>query len=372
MKTLKYNIDVVQKDDEIFKLMQQEESNEVHSNAFGFYVEGSFIRDFGASMPGVVFDKYIAKDVCAVFEDNISQPSVRVPTRDTWKYIVKEDLQLSFVDKNPLKDFHIDSFEFLSLASQTFSSTLLQPYKDNLQIASRLERHISLTGDQVLQVYSFPFGGISKANSYFFYVDLQNKIHILDRGEVLLDYIEGFLYLDNLLDVKQVFGLFNLETVKITPFGSLNTKGVEEGFYKIGNTLPLKQNILIEYLNNSSLVINTKEDIFILLPENRSYTLKIDGIPTKPNQYLFIKRDSLTYMELVEKQEEQSLEHKGIDLSSFFIEDIKDSFNKTIGTSVTTNTAKYSAGLSITVFKKTSEGYFNKSTPVAIELALKL
>ena len=200
-------------------------------------------------------------------------------------------------------------------------------------------------------------------------MDSSKTIHVIDREKIKVDYLEGILYLDTTVgDVLQVYGVFSLEPFKVNPLGSVDLKVCDTGFYSNTNIPTTKHDLKLKYLSEIKVLFTVDNNLVLLFPDNPTYTLKVDGVPVKPNQYLFFKKGEIVCIECVPKTRELTNEYKIQDNTQVFLDLVGSDFNPTLSTFVRVNERTMSSNVFINVFRQMSEDVYNKQSPMLLKL----
>ena len=368
MKTHSYSFDIRQKKRNNSELVGDQVGS--IDNYLGVVENNGFLKTPPSNIHQNSVNKYIAKDICVEYKDNVSEPSVKVPTNSSMKYIIKDGFDYSFVDYNPLPILHIDPYGFLGLSQENFDTVVLKTYLSNIQAAIKTEEYLPLSPNKMFTTYSFNFGGISKASAYFFYVDLNNKINIVDREEIEVDYIEGIIYIEQgaTENITQMYGIFSLEPVKIDCKGFVDLNKKESGLYKIINKPITKNHIHLKYINSTKVLLTSSEKLVILIPNNTEYTLKIDGVCLKPDQYFYMEVGDILCVELIPKTDELTSEYKSEDNSFTFLNINGITYNPTQSTVSFINDKEKTSNIYLTIFRETEEDSYNKDSPLLLRI----
>lgn len=246
---------------------------------------------------------YLNKEISAEYINNASIPATSVPSNLDYRFLVKNGAEYTYYKDKPKEDVTIDPFVFLGYNGLQYSKAVLGSLYLKDIYATELLVNTLVSGTS-WKCYSYPFGGLSKANSYFFYVDINNNIKILPKDDVNvnIDYVEGFVYIStgfiDYNNIVLVSGFFNLEPMKIIRQGHLNIKdniNFYSDLYKIINRSD-KNIITIDRLSETSVILSSVDNIFITVPvETNSIT--VDGIPLRSNQIVFIPKNTLINIE---------------------------------------------------------------------------
>lgn len=241
-----------------------------------------------SNLANIESTKYINKNICVEYIENISEPSKTVPNDIDFRFILKRNNEFLFKKTNPKKLEVYDSLVLNALIDTDYNS-------NNAIIAKELH-----TDDNNYKVYSFPYGGIDKYDSYFFYVNSQNKIKKLDSN---IDYINGVLYVlpENNPDISFVFAYFNLIPLKIITKGDIKVEEQESNSYTIKN-VDNNNFIDIQYLNSNSILLTTLKHILIEVPLN-SLKYSIDGVVLVKGQTVFVEKNETIYIEKINEPE---------------------------------------------------------------------
>lgn len=265
---------------EQFYNLEEISVNKVINNYPNLEIVNNFLQT--TDIGNIEKTKYIYKNICVEYVENISEPSKSVPTDKDFRYILKRNNEYLFKTENPKKLEVYDSSVLNSLVNSDYNLS------DTI-IAKEL-----YTNENSYKVYSLPYGGIDKYDSFLFYVDTQNKIQKLESN---VDYINGLIYTLPELnqDIKFIFGYFNLVPLKILPKGNINIEEQESDFYTVKN-VDVNNYISIQYLSSTSMLLTTLKNMIIEVPEE-SIQYTIDGIVFVKGQTAYIEKNETIYIE---------------------------------------------------------------------------
>lgn len=316
---------------------------------------------------------YINKDICGEYIDNKSVPSSTVPDTSKARFLVKKGVDYNYIKDKPLVDIEIDPFFYLNLQGKQYNSVELGDYHFRDHVAIQLQSKFNLSESENYTCYSFNFGGLSKANSYFFYVDSFNVIQLInpDDERVIIDYVEGFIYLNNsIFDVRIVCGLFNVEPILVIPKGNFKLDTKINSFYKVAN-ISEKQIIDIKYIENGVAIIRPLVNCFISIPSGlESNSLMIDGVLVERDQYIHIKKNSLVTIKIY-LGEDPSLNHEYLNVYNNIV---NESANNTSPTFTSINesnnlpNSEQESNFIISVLVELEKNTYNKEFPIILKL----
>lgn len=297
----------------------------------------------------VVNKIYANKNICIDYIDNVSEPSVRVPNSKNFRYLLKENNEYIFSKTNP-KKIEVFTPEFLNtLEGSYFNLT-------NAILAKEL-----FSKDNSYRVFSLPFGGIDRNDSYFYYIDTEGKINKLIAG---IDYAEGLIYVyneDNNTEVSSVFFLGNLVPLKITAKGLIKIEEENSGYFKISN-IPNKNYISLSNYEDGLLLTSLK-DMLLKVPSYSS-SLLIDGVPLVKEQYLFLSRNETIYI----TKNNTELESKNIEYLSKNTELVNSLDTSTKEDHIILNNDSFINNYYIEIVNKENKNTYMKQTPILIQL----
>lgn len=244
----------------VFTIEDSEGILEVRSNYA--FKDNSFLTDF----------------VCGQQLDNKSIKDISVPTMDDFFYLIK--------DGSDYKYSKIKPYQYTYLPQDTFLSLISQPYNPTTTLATLLIKAArgtifsSGTTPTAWMVYSFPYGGISKASLRFLYTTSTNLLKelIIDDETVKLDTLEGNIYINQSYfdKVDQVFGLFDIEPIKVFKAPVLTPKGDALSTYGALKQKNSFGDVIINEINEDTKIVTFSYNCFVLSTD--PYFISIDGI----------------------------------------------------------------------------------------------
>lgn len=244
----------------VFTIEDSEGILEVRSNYA--FKDNSFLTDF----------------VCGQQLDNKSIKDISVPTMDDFFYLIK--------DGSDYKYSKIKPYQYTYLPQDTFLSLISQPYNPTTTLATLLIKAArgtifsSGTTPTAWMVYSFPYGGISKASLRFLYTTSTNLLKelIIDDETVKLDTLEGNIYINQSYfdKVDQVFGLFDIEPIKVFKAPVLTPKGDTLSIYGALKQKNSFGDVVINEINEDTKIVTFSYNCFVLSTD--PYFISIDGI----------------------------------------------------------------------------------------------
>lgn len=244
----------------VFTIEDSEGILEVRSNYA--FKDNSFLTDF----------------VCGQQLDNKSIKDISVPTMDDFFYLIK--------DGSDYKYSKIKPYQYTYLPQDTFLSLISQPYNPTTTLATLLIKAArgtifsSGTTPTAWMVYSFPYGGISKASLRFLYTTSTNLLKelIIDDETVKLDTLEGNIYINQSYfdKVDQVFGLFDIEPIKVFKAPVLTPKGDTLSTYGALKQKNSFGDVVINEINEDTKIVTFSYNCFVLSTD--PYFISIDGI----------------------------------------------------------------------------------------------
>lgn len=301
----------------------------------------------------IVNKKYINKNICIGYLDNISEPSISVPNSDNFRYLTKEDNEYIFSKTNPKKT-EVFTPEFLNSLPNSFFNL------ENAIIAKEL-----YSNNNYYKVFSLPFGGIDKNDSYFYFVDIEGKITELSAD---IDYAEGLIYVyyegkpyeDPSPNITFVFCLCNLVPLKITPKGYIKIEEENSGYFKISN-IPNKNYISLEDFNEG-ILLTTLKDILLKIPIY-SNSFNIDGVTVNKDQYLFLSRNETIYITKDTLLENSNVEY--LSTNTKLVNEFTTAYKED---HIVLSDTSFNDEYYIEIINKENKNTYMKQTPILIQL----
>lgn len=292
--------------------------------------------------------KYVYKNICIDYVDNVSEPSKIVPNSDDFRYLIKENNEYIFSKTNPKKTKVYDNLYLESLVGSFFNLT------DTL-IAKEL-----YTNNNNYKVYSLPFGGIDRNDSYFYFVDSDGKINILNNVDI--DYAEGLLYVDTdeEINVVFIFCLCNLVPLKITAKGNIKIEEENSNYLKIANVSD-KNYVSLEDFEDTVLM-TTLKDILIRVPSISS-DISVDAVKVVKDQYIFLSRNETVILRKEDSDTSKNVEYLSSNtnlVDSLATSDKPDS--------ISINEERRNDSYFIEIINKENKNTYMKQTPILIKL----
>lgn len=290
---------------------------------------------------------YLNQDLCVEYVDNISEPSVRVPNNTVFRYVLKENGSYVFLQQNPKKTHTITREDTELLIGQQF--------KNDMGIIAK-EYYTKENG---YTVFSFPYCGIDKYDSYFFSVNTEGIIEKLDET---IDHITGTVEVPEANYILFVFGIFNIVPLKIIPKGKVKLEEYFSGFYTIKN-IPNNNFIKITKIDTETLLLTSLKNIVVTIPlESNPYT--IDGVLIEKEQTFFMSKNE----SIVIKKEEAELKNvEYLNLNTSIkdqLETYSEKLDKIHLESNSTDTDNYL----LKIINKENHNTFMTQTPITLKL----
>lgn len=291
---------------------------------------------------------YLSKDICVEYVDNISEPSVRVPNSNQFKYVVKEKGAYKFIEQNP-KKIH-------TLTKEDTELLVGQQFKNEMGVIAQE----FYTKENGYTVFSLPYCGIDKYDSYFFSVNMQGEVQILDED---VDYIAGTIEVYEANNILLVFGIFNVVPLKIIPRGSLKIEEYFSGFYTIKN-LPNNNFIKINQIDTDTLLLTSLKNIVVTIPlESNLYT--VDGIIIEKDQTFFIDKNESIVIKKAGESEIVNVEYLNLNTS---IKNQLDTYSEKLDkVHLESNSTDYGNYL-LKIINKENHNTFMKQNPITLKL----
>lgn len=257
-------------------------------------------------------EKYLSDFVCGEQLDNTNVKDKSVPNNKNWRYIVKYNDVYEYVIEKPIT--------YSELTYQTFSNLAGKDVRDksikNILVksikASRGLVHTSGTTADAWLVYSLPFGGISKATPYFYYVSNNIIKELRESTTVKLDLLEGMVYISQTHPDKidQVFGYFDIEPLKIFKQDYLTIKGkAEDLFCKVVQKNSFGE-LIVKEVNEDSFIVSLSYNAFIVSSD--PYFVSVDGINLLSPRY--VPKNTPILVEQSFNKEKESFQESSITL----------------------------------------------------------
>lgn len=223
-------------------------------------------------------NSFLSNFICAEQVDNKSVKDSSVPTTDNFYYLVKEGADYKYSKNKP--------YQYTYLPQDTFLSLISKPYNPTTSLSTLLIKAsrgtVFSTGKTptAWMVYSFPYGGISKASLRFLYTTSTNVLKelVIDDTTVKLDTLEGNIYINQSYHdkIEQVFGLFDIEPIKIFKAPILTPKGETVNIYGSLKQKNSFGDVTINEITDDMKIITFSYNCFVLATD--PYFISIDGI----------------------------------------------------------------------------------------------
>ncbi|AND75206.1 hypothetical protein FDH01_gp045 [Acinetobacter phage vB_AbaM_ME3] len=223
-------------------------------------------------------NSFLSNFICAEQVDNKSVKDSSVPTTDNFYYLIKEGADYKYSKNKP--------YQYTYLPQDTFLSLISKPYNPTTSLSTLLIKAsrgtVFSTGKTptAWMVYSFPYGGISKASLRFLYTTNTNVLKelVIDDTTVKLDTLEGNIYINQSYHdkIEQVFGLFDIEPIKIFKAPILTPKGETVNIYGSLKQKNSFGDVTINELTDDMKIITFSYNCFVLATD--PYFISIDGI----------------------------------------------------------------------------------------------
>lgn len=333
---------------EILEDLEDIQTEEIYNPFYNIELVNNFITT--SKVSNILSRNYLSKNICVEYVENISEPSFRVPNDSVFRFVVKIDNKLVFVKENPKK--------LVVYIKEELDELIGTPFRNNstYTIAKKL-----YTNDNNYSIFSFPFGGIQKTDSFFYYVSSDMLIKKLEED---VDYINGTLKLNSKYDdVLFVFGCFNLVPLKIIEKGLIEIKETESSFYNIEN-IDENNFIKLNYLDNNTMTMTTAKDIMVERVEG-SLPLSVDGIPIKEKQTFFMNKNETIIIEKNNSESEKNLEY--LSLNTSLKNNMEDSLKDDV-ISVVSDKEMIEKTYKLQIINRDFLNIFMNRTPITLEL----
>ena len=291
-----YSLKVSQEVDILYENIRSKKIDE-NINNLPYYEIYNNIYIKGNPLEGVFEETvYTNKDICAQYVDKSSVKGLSVPSNNDFKYLLKDSSGgYSFTYKKPYPNILIDNYQLLYLNNRALDFERFGEMFDKVQYSTKLKAvHKQSSEDDVWEIFSFSFGGISKADNLFFSINSNNTITILEENEnIIIDYIEGLLYINSSLNIERVAGIFNVEPIEIFKEGCINLldNNSTSDFYKLQNRSD-REGINLDFISNQEFILSFDKNCYIV--STSPDTVCIDGVNC--NKPTYIKKDALLYV----------------------------------------------------------------------------
>ena len=349
---IKVEIPLHKKYDESFINLDENNVDKIYSDIDPLTLNKDLLINSGTSM--LSNKKYMYKNICIEYVDNVSEPYVKVPNSDNFRYLVKQDNEYLFSETNPKKT-EVFTSDFLdSIEGTRFNLT-------NAMIAKEL-----YTNNNTYKVYSLPFGGIDKNDSHFYCVDMEGNITKLypqvDYAEGLIYiYYEGRPYEEEQPSMVFIFCLGNLVPLKITAKGHMKIEEENSSFFKISN-IPNKNYVSLEYIDDS-VIMTTLKDILLRVPSD-SDSITIDGVNVVKDQYMFLSRNE-TILLRRENIEADTTNIDYLSTNNNLVDSLAMSYKED---NIVLNNESRDNNYFIEIVNKENKNTYMKETPILIKL----
>ena len=223
-------------------------------------------------------EKYLSDLVCGEQLDNINTTDRSIPNNKNWRYLIKYNDSYEYVVEKPLTYSDLTYQAFSTLVGKNVRDKSIEEVLVKSIKASRGLVHTSGTTADAWLVYSLPFGGISKATPYFYYVSENIIKELKESDTVKLDLLEGMVYIRQTHPdkVDQVFGYFDIEPLKIFKQDYITIKGKAEDLYCRVSQKNSFGELIVKEINEDSFIISLSYNAFIVSSD--PYFVSVDGI----------------------------------------------------------------------------------------------
>ena len=223
-------------------------------------------------------EKYLSDFVCGEQLDNINVTDRSIPNNKNWRYLIKYNDSYEYVVEKPLTYSDLTYQAFSTLVGKNVRDKSIEEVLVKSIKASRGLVHTSGTTADAWLVYSLPFGGISKATPYFYYVSENIIKELKESDTVKLDLLEGMVYIRQTHPdkVDQVFGYFDIEPLKIFKQDYITIKGKAEDLYCRVSQKNSFGELIVKEINEDSFIISLSYNAFIVSSD--PYFVSVDGI----------------------------------------------------------------------------------------------
>lgn len=296
--SLTYSLAVIPKENNALKNLESEYVVRNINNLPNVVLEKNYLRYNNIEQNEQTI--YLHKDICGEFYKTPSIESTSVPDISNYKFLIKDGISYTYVYEKPVEDIYIDVEILSTLKDSIVDMGNTEFYKvfSNSRVGAITPQHISTVVSEEISVdydcYSFAFGGISKTYSYFYFIDNNSNLKILNIDDnTLVDYVEGYVYVDRSISngITQIHGLFNIEPVNIIPKGDFKITSNSSGFYKLQNVSD-KQLLKLFAIDKSHLGLISSVNSICKIVSTSSYFC-IDGVFYDIDQPLVLKKDVL-------------------------------------------------------------------------------
>lgn len=223
-------------------------------------------------------EKYLSDFVCGEQLDNINTTDRSIPNNKNWRYLIKYNDSYEYVVEKPLTYSDLTYQAFSTLVGKNVRDKSIEEVLVKSIKASRGLVHTSGTTADAWLVFSLPFGGISKATPYFYYVSENIIKELKESDTVKLDLLEGMVYIRQTHPdkVDQVFGYFDIEPLKIFKQDYITIKGKAEDLYCRVSQKNSFGELIVKEINEDSFIISLSYNAFIVSSD--PYFVSVDGI----------------------------------------------------------------------------------------------
>lgn len=349
---IKVEIPLRKKYDESFINLDENNVDNIYLDVDSITLNKDLLVNIGTTM--LSNKKYMYKNICIDYIDNISEPYLNVPNSDNFRYLIKQNNEYIFSKTNPKKTEVFTSTFLESIEGVPFNLT-------DVMIAKEL-----YTNNNTYKVYSLPFGGIDKNDSYFYFVDMYGKINKLDAE---VDYAEGLIYIhyegrpyeELQPNLVFIFCLANLIPLKITAKGHIKIEEENSSFFKIAN-IPNKNYVSLDY-HEDIVIMTTLKDILLRVPLDSS-NISIDGVTVVKDQYMFLSRNETIILRR-EHIESDTTNIEYLSANSNLIEYLSESPKED---SIVLNNESRDNTYFVEIINKENKNTYMKETPILIKL----
>ena len=257
-------------------------------------------------------EKYLSDFVCGEQLDNINATDRSIPNNKNWRYLIKYNDSYEYVVEKPLTYSDLTYQAFSTLVGKNVRDKSIEDVLVKSIKASRGLVHTSGTTADAWLVYSLPFGGISKATPYFYYVSENIIKELKESDTVKLDLLEGMVYIRQTHPDKidQVFGYFDIEPLKIFKQDYFTIKGKAEDLYCRISQKNSFGELIVKEINEDSFIISLSYNAFIVSSD--PYFVSVDGINLLTPRY--VPKNTPILVEQSSNKERESFQEASLTL----------------------------------------------------------
>lgn len=278
---------------------------------------------------------FVADHVMASYTRNEAVPGESVPTDEGFWYLIKTGATYSFQKEKPLTylDFKEIYLDGLVNGDMEITNKLIQ----NSLKASLGTSYIKSMASTSWTLYSFPVGGISRFQAYFYYLSGSNIKPLHLSKDVKIDLLEGNVYISNSFkdNIDQLFGYFDVEPLKISQTDYLTISGQTESSFYSMKQKSFFGDITINNIEDESYAISLSFNAFIAPSD--PFFISVDGINLLKPRY--IPKNTTILVRQSFKVERDNIMNEAVDLflgvesedisslASFITRDTEESIN---------------------------------------------